>query len=74
MACGSKTALVSVTPKTGKLQRYVRTLHGHPAHAGRAFLDMEVVKEMQPGALAELVETFRKDPDGFQIEPEPEAA
>jgi len=70
MAWGTKTAVVSIDPKTGKLQRYVRTLHGHAAHAGRAFLDTEAINKMDPGALAELVEKFRADPDQFAVEPE----
>ena len=70
MAWGSNTALVCIHTKTGKMQRYVRTINGFPAHAGRAFLEIPQAWNMAPGELASLVEGFRVNPDTFQVEPE----
>ena len=61
---GQGKALVCIDTQTGRAQRYLRALAGHPIHAGRAYVDLTA------GDLQVLVEAFRANPDQFDVEPE----
>ena len=61
---GQGRALVCIDTHSGKAQRYLRALAGHPVHAGRAYVDLTAED------LVQTVEMFRDNPDQFVVEPE----